>query len=103
MIFHRVRLHTDSSDLGVLVQQVREDIDSGICTEQDQQQLQHQFPYIGSGSEASSPMILPPLRSVIEVPQAETTSALDRPSGTALEDAYPFYNDFAITQCALFP
>lgn len=89
MIFRRVRLHTDNLDLGVLVQQVREEIDSGLCTEQDQQQLQHQFPYIGSGFEASNPIILPPLRSVIEVPQAETTSALDRPSVAASGDTDP--------------
>lgn len=93
MIFRRVRLHTDSLSLGALVQQVREDIDSGARREQDQQQdqqqRQHQFPHMDSGSEASRPIVLPPLRSVVEVPQAETTSALDRPPIAASEDEYP--------------
>lgn len=89
MIFRRVRLHIDSLDLGVLVQQVREDIDSGICREQLQQQRKHQFPYVDSGSDASSPIVLPPLRSVVEVPQTETTSASYRPSVATSEDAYP--------------
>jgi len=78
VIFRRVRLRPESMDMGVFVQQVREDIESGVCTEQGQQQLQHQLPSSILGSETSSPVTLPPLRSVIEMPQAGSTTALDQ-------------------------
>lgn len=86
VIFRRVRLHLESMNMGVFVQQVREDIESGVCTEQGQQQLQHQLPSSILGSETSSPVTLPPLRSVIEMPQAETSTALNQPSVALPED-----------------
>lgn len=78
VIFRRVRLHAQSMNMGVFVQQVREDIESGVCTEQGRQQLQHQLPSSILGSESSSPVTLPPLRSVIEMPRAGSTTALDQ-------------------------
>jgi hypothetical protein len=87
VICRRIRLNTDSMDLGVFLQQTREDVDSGVCTEQGQQQHQHQLPHTSFDSETSSPINLPPLRSVVEVPRAETTTALERPSVATLEDA----------------
>jgi hypothetical protein len=86
VIFRRIRLNTDSVDLGVFLQQIREDVGSRVCTEQGQQQLQHQLPHTNLDTEASSPINLPPLRSVIEVPRAETTTALERPSVATVED-----------------
>ena len=86
VIFRRVRLHAQSMDMGVFVQQVREDIESGVCTEQGRQQLQHQLPSSILGSETSSPVTLPPLRSVIEMPRAETSAALNQPSVALPED-----------------
>lgn len=86
VIFRRVRLRPESMDMGVFVQQVREDIESGVCTEQGQQQLQHQLPSSILGSETSSPVTLPPLRSLIEMPRAETSTALNQPSDALPED-----------------
>ena len=86
VIFRRVRLHAQSMDMGAFVQQVREDIESGVCTEQGQRHLQHQLPSSILGSETSSPVTLPPLRSVIEMPRAETSAALNQPSVALSED-----------------
>ncbi|GAB7335552.1 hypothetical protein MBLNU13_g07890t1 [Cladosporium sp. NU13] len=86
VIFRRVRLHAQSMDIGVFVQQVRKDMESGVCTEPGQQQLLRQLPSSNLGSETSSSVTLPPLRSVIEMLRAETTTALNQPSVALPED-----------------
>ena len=87
VIFRRIRLSTDSMDLGLLSQQIRDDVDSWMCTEQSQRHLQHQLPYVSMHPEATSPIpYLPPLRSVVEIPQVEAPTAPDEPPIATLED-----------------
>jgi hypothetical protein len=90
VIFRRVRQDTDSMDLGASVQQIRDDIDSGIFTGQNQQQLQqqHQLPRVILGSETPGSIVrLPPLHSLIESPRTETITTLGRPSIATPEHA----------------
>lgn len=88
VIFHRIRLSTDSMDLGLLIQQIRDDVDSWVCTEQSKRHLQHQLPYVSMHPEATSPIpYLPPLRSVVEIPRAEAPTTPDEPPVATFEDA----------------
>lgn len=74
-------------DLGVFIQQLREDVDLRVRTGQSLQHLQSQLPYVSMRPEAMRPTIyLPPLRSVVEVPRVETTTILELPPTTAFVD-----------------
>lgn len=86
MIFCCIRHNTDNTDLGALVQRTRDDVDSGVCTEESQQQLQlgfvlHPGPWHSQRNNKN-----PAPAIVIDVPQIETKKAFGRPSTATLED-----------------
>ena len=87
-IFCRIRLSVDNMDLGVFIQQIREDVDLRVGTGQSLQHLQSQMPYVSMRPEAMRPTIyLPHLWSVVGVPRAETNTILELPPTTAFLDA----------------